>query len=138
MKTISKLSNKLTSPPQVILQLTSLLLATHALPDHYHAPAEPEYHAPVYKEHKEEPKPYHYSYGVHDEYSGSNFDASEHADGSGAVVGSYSVALPDGRTQHVKYHADHYNGYVAEVTYEGVAHYPEYHHGDKYGHGGYH
>lgn len=27
--------------------------------------------------------------------------------------------LPDGRIQTVKYTADHYNGYVAEVSYEG-------------------
>ena len=33
--------------------------------------------------------------------------------------------LPDGRIQHVKYTADHYNGYVAEVTYEGTPVYPE-------------
>ena len=32
---------------------------------------------------------------------------------------------PDGRIQHVKYTADHYNGYVAEVTYEGTPVYPE-------------
>ena len=41
------------------------------------------------------------------------------------LKGSYSVQLPDGRTQHVKYTADHYNGYVAEVTYEGTPYYPE-------------
>merc|ERR1711971_787084 len=42
-----------------------------------------------------------------------------------AVQGSYSVALPDGRTQHMTYTADHHNGFIAEVTYEGVPVYPE-------------
>ena len=51
---------------------------------------------------KEEPHPYHYEYGVHDDYHGTNFNAGETADGTGAVTGSYSVLLPDGRTQHVK------------------------------------
>merc|ERR1712106_687853 len=44
---------------------------------------------------------------------------------AGVVSGSYDVALPDGRTQHVKYTSDNYNGYVADVTYDGVAVYPE-------------
>ena len=97
-------------------------LGGHA-PAPYHAPA--PHHAPVYKE---EPKPYSYEYGVHDDYSGANFNAGEVADGAGNVEGSYSVLLPDGRTQHVKYHADHYNGYVADVTYEGTASYAPVHH----------
>lgn len=41
------------------------------------------------------------------------------------VTGSYQVALPDGRVQTVTYTADHYNGFVADVAYEGEAHYPE-------------
>ena len=91
----------------------------HPAPVH-HAPA---YHAaPVYKE---EPAPYKYEYGVHDDYTGTTFNAGEASDDYGNVEGSYSVALPDGRTQHVKYHADHYGGYVADVTYEGEPHYAE-------------
>merc|ERR1712083_834082 len=44
-------------------------------------------------------------------------------DGTGVVEGSYSVNLPDGRIQHVNYHANDYDGYVADVTYDGVASY---------------
>merc|ERR1712123_242967 len=80
----------------------------HAVPA-YHAPvvhATPAYHAPVVHAaplvhaapvaYPDEPSPYTYTY-----------------------------ALPDGRIQHVNYKADGYEGYVAEVTYEGTAAYPE-------------
>ena len=59
-----------------------------------------------------------------DDYSGAKFNAQETADGK-AVTGSYQVALPDGRIQTVTYTADHYNGYVADVKYEGTPVYPE-------------
>ena len=69
--------------------------------------------APSYE--KEVPQPYQYQYGVQDDYSGANFAASENSDAK-VVTGSYTVHLPDGRIQTVKYTADHYNGYVADVT----------------------
>jgi len=79
----------------------------------------------------EEPAVYAYQYGVSDDYSGANFGQEEKRDGY-VTSGSYRVALPDGRIQHVDYHvADAYSGYVADVTYEGV---PTYGHGVS-GHG---
>merc|ERR1719278_1737498 len=69
-----------------------------------------------------EPK-YQYQYAVTDDYTKSNFQAQEERDGF-STLGSYRVALPDGRIQIVTYSANK-DGYVAEVTYEGEAVYPE-------------
>ena len=80
-----------------------------------------------------EPRPYHYQYAVDDPQYGPMFNKEEQSDGSGTVQGYYAVNLPDGRTQHVKYVADHYNGYNAEVSYEGYANHPQVARG--YGHG---
>ncbi|KAF0302452.1 Adult-specific cuticular protein ACP-20 [Amphibalanus amphitrite] len=81
-----------------------------------------------------EPRPYHYQYAVDDPHYGPMFNKQEEADGAGNVVGSYAVNLPDGRTQIVKYVADHYNGFNAEVSYEGYAQHPQVARG--YGYGG--
>merc|ERR1712236_29806 len=70
-----------------------------------------------------EPSPYSYNYAVADDYSGAAFNQAESNDGTGVVEGSYSVNLPDGRIQHVNYHANDYDGYVADVTYDGAASY---------------
>merc|ERR1712029_496138 len=94
----------------------------HAAPVVHAAPA---YHAPA-EVYADEVSPYTYTYAVSDDYSKANFQAEETSDGASNVQGSYSVALPDGRIQHVGYTSDGYNGYVADVTYEGTAQYPEY------------
>merc|ERR1712012_209497 len=90
--------------------------------------AAPAYHAPApaYKaeEYPDEVSPYTFTYAVADDYSKANFNAAEESDGASNVAGSYSVALPDGRIQHVKYTSNGYDGYVADVTYEGTAVYP--------------
>ena len=85
-----------------------------------YAPAPYHYPKPI----DEAPEPYAFQYGTADDYSGAKFNAQETADGK-AVTGSYQVALPDGRIQTVTYTADHYNGYVADVKYEGTPVYPE-------------
>merc|ERR1712080_174552 len=94
----------------------------HAPAPAYHKPA-PAYHEPAYDGPAE---PYTFEYAVADDYSKAAFNAAESSTGDGNAVGSYSVALPDGRTQHVAYTSNGYDGYVAEVTYEGTAAYPEY------------
>merc|ERR1719516_399808 len=88
------------------------------------------HHAPVVahaavEAYPDEVSPYTFNYAVADDYSNSNFNAAESSDGTGNAEGSYSVALPDGRIQHVNYHTDPINGYVADVTYDGTASYPE-------------
>merc|ERR1712116_14300 len=82
--------------------------------------AHPVAHAVGYND-LAEISPYSYQYGVADELSGAAFQQTESDDGTGLRDGSYSVNLPDGRIQHVNYHADDANGYVAEVTYDGSA-----------------
>merc|ERR1711913_119105 len=69
-----------------------------------------------------EPPVYAYQYGVSDDYSGANFGQNEQRDGY-STSGSYRVALPDGRTQVVKYHTEGDSGNIQDVTYEGVASY---------------
>ena len=63
--------------------------------------------------------PYTFSYAVDGQHSSTHFNAAESSDGAGNAEGSYSVALPDGRVQHVHYHVSDEEGYVAEVTYSG-------------------
>merc|ERR1739838_1241661 len=86
-----------------------------------YGPPPPSYPAPSYKE---PGMPYDFAYAVKDDYKGVDFAHDESSDGH-VTSGSYRVALPDGRTQIVTFTADHDNGYVADVTYEGEAQYPE-------------
>merc|ERR1711970_895611 len=82
-----------------------------------------------------QPSPYHYEYKVQDPKEHLDFGAAEEGDGKGDVHGQYHVQLPDGRLQHVSYHVDDYNGYIADVSYDGHAEHPSYHGGH---HGGSH
>ena len=106
----------------------------HAVPV-AHAVAHPIAHA-VAEVYPDEISPYTYQYAVADDYSGSRFDAQESDDGTAARQGHYSVNLPDGRVQHVNYHANDIDGYVAEVTYDGTAAFPTAVAGHGIAHGG--
>merc|ERR1712157_152934 len=103
-------------------------LAHHGVAPADHAPvvahAAPAYHAPA-EVYADEVSPYTFTYAVADDYSKASFNAEEQSDGASNVAGGYSVALPDGRIQHVEYTSNAYDGYVADVTYEGTAVYPE-------------
>merc|ERR1712117_256825 len=70
----------------------------------------------------DEPPVYTYTYA--DAYSGSNFGADEQRDGP-VASGSYYVNLPDSRVQKVTYSVNADGGYIAEVSYEGTAVFPE-------------
>merc|ERR1719400_992876 len=81
----------------------------------------PAYGAPApYAPEKLPPQPFAYEYGVADDYSKANFKKTETQDANGLVAGSFVIALPDGRIQTTTYTADHHNGFVADVTYEGT------------------
>ena len=88
----------------------------HPIPKPYIHPQEPH----LYEELK---KAYEYGYAVKDDYTGADFNVGESSDGK-VVSGFYSILLPDGRRQNVKYTVDEYRGYVAEVSFEGKAVYP--------------
>merc|ERR1719402_1266182 len=79
-------------------------------------------------DYNERPDPFHFEYGVHDDKYHTDFSEQRSGDESGSMKGEYTVALPDGRVQHVIYHADGgYGGTIMEVKYSGEAHHPEYH-----------
>merc|ERR1712212_412354 len=71
------------------------------------------------------PAKYDFNYAVKDDYSGNDFGHQEARDGYD-TQGNYYVLLPDGRLQQVTYTVNGDSGFVAEVSYEGEAQYPEY------------
>ncbi|XP_065575548.1 uncharacterized protein LOC136037047 [Artemia franciscana] len=61
--------------------------------------------------------PYEFSWFVKDDPSQKDYSHNEKSDGQ-VVTGSYSVLLPDGRTQIVTYRVEGHSGFVADVKYE--------------------
>ena len=73
----------------------------------------------------EKPDPFHFEYGVHDDKYHTDFSEHRSGDEGGNIKGEYTVALPDGRIQHVSYVADNYGGTTMEVSYKGEARHPD-------------
>ncbi|XP_068210415.1 pro-resilin-like [Palaemon carinicauda] len=67
---------------------------------------------------------YSFQLGVHDDSTSASFEHQESRN-EDETQGSYTVQLPDGRRQTVRYFVNGDSGYVAEVTYEGEARYPD-------------
>ncbi|CAL4248568.1 unnamed protein product, partial [Meganyctiphanes norvegica] len=84
----------------------------------YAAPQPPSYGS------SEEAAKYDFDWSVKDQYSGNDFGQQEQRDGD-YTGGSYYVQLPDGRLQTVTYTVQDDSGYVADVSYQGEAQYPE-------------
>ncbi|XP_043222990.1 cuticle protein 7-like [Amphibalanus amphitrite] len=76
------------------------------------------------EEYQYRPSPYAFDYAVRNAETGAEYAANENSDGT-QTTGFYTVALPDGRIQTVKYTVDESGGFNAEVSYEGEATYPE-------------
>ena len=66
---------------QALLLVLPMLGTASAMGGYHPAPA---YHAPA-PVYKEEPAPYQFEYGVHDDYHGTNFNAGEVSDAYGNV-----------------------------------------------------
>merc|ERR1712002_1238888 len=82
------------------------------------APSQPGYGPPP------SPPKYEFDYAVKDDYKGLDFGHQEARDGYN-TQGSYFVLLPDGRLQRVTYSVNGDSGFIAEVSYEGEAQYPQ-------------
>merc|ERR1711990_974451 len=112
----------------VVAHSTPVVSAT----THHHVPVTHTTHAVTYgaggsadsEVYPDEIIPYSYEYTVSDPETNNNFNAVESDDGTWVRSGSYSVSLPDSRIQHVVYTTDA-DGYVATVTYEGTAVFPD-------------
>ena len=90
-----------------------------------HRPQNPASYHPQPRAHYTPGATYNFGYQVFDVDSYSNYGHKEAREGY-VTSGEYRVALPDGRTQVVRYTADE-NGYRADVSYEGEAQYPPPH-----------
>ncbi|KAK8392564.1 hypothetical protein O3P69_014752 [Scylla paramamosain] len=111
---------------KVLLLAALAALATADQAPSY-TPPRPTYSAPAPSYGPAEPTgpaQYNFNWAVKDDYSGNDFGQEESRDGYN-TQGSYYVLLPDGRLQRVNYRVEGDSGFLAEVSYEGEAQYPQ-------------
>jgi len=80
--------------------------------------------APEYRIHKRGARP-NAQYGVSSLGGNYKLPSTWSQDASGNLQGSDQIIVPDGRVQIITWTADHTNGFVADVKYEGTAVYPK-------------
>ncbi|XP_076061338.1 uncharacterized protein LOC143037108 [Oratosquilla oratoria] len=112
-----------TPPVAVLFALVALAVARpDKLPTYsYSPPSQEDSHESL--DIFETPK-YEFTHAVKDEETANDFGHQEARDDE-HTQGSYYVQLSDGRLQKVTYYVDGDSGFIAEVSYEGEARYPE-------------
>ncbi|KAK4310914.1 hypothetical protein Pmani_017549 [Petrolisthes manimaculis] len=110
----------------ILLGLVAVAVADKRPTYSYDSPQPPQ---PVYgrsssSEEDFEPPKYGFDWVVQDGETYNDFAHQEDRQDDN-TKGSYTVQLPDGRLQTVTYYVDGDSGYVAEVSYQGEAQYPE-------------
>ena len=109
LNTVAKVS---LSSQCLVIAAIALLSAAGTLADH---PAPSSYHQPSYPD---VVPVYNYDWNVYNEYANNNYGHTETRNDK-VTTGSYTVALPDGRTQKVTYTVD---GYGGEITVALLSH----------------
>ncbi|XP_076061334.1 uncharacterized protein LOC143037105 [Oratosquilla oratoria] len=122
---LSRISHVKTHGSQVAVMFALMALAV-ARPDKlptysYSPPSQEDSHESL--DIFETPK-YEFTHAVKDEETANDFGHQEARDDE-HTQGSYYVQLSDGRLQKVTYYVDGDSGFIAEVSYEGEARYPE-------------
>ncbi|XP_068209730.1 pro-resilin-like isoform X2 [Palaemon carinicauda] len=107
----------------VVLGLAALA-AADSFERYSYSPPRPRYSSGSSESYESNEAQYNFNWAVNHAPSRNDFGHQEARDGDD-TQGSYYVQLPDGRLQRVSYRVDGDDGYIADVTYQGEARYPD-------------
>ncbi|XP_071536153.1 cuticle protein 8-like [Panulirus ornatus] len=116
-----------------IFLMAALLVVASAeiIPIYSHPPVPYEPPKPSYHDNDYDDPNYSFQWKVDDQYAGNYYGHEETRDGYD-TEGTYFVRLSDGRLMTVNYEVHGDSGFLADVNYEGEAHYPTYPHEPTY------
>ncbi|XP_071536154.1 cuticle protein 8-like [Panulirus ornatus] len=116
-----------------IFLMAALLVVASAeiIPIYSHQPVPYEPPKPSYHDNDYDDPNYSFQWKVDDQYAGNYYGHEETRDGYD-TEGTYFVRLSDGRLMTVNYEVHGDSGFLADVNYEGEAHYPTYPHEPTY------